>query len=366
MKRLARAWRPAYRAAEHRASRVRAASALGRLLFCCLVSAQAIAGPYEDGIAAYDRGEYAAALSLWLPLAEHGNVSAQYNVAVLYEKGQGVAQDYREAARWYLKAAEQGDPEAQYSIGVLYEKGLGGPQDPERAQQWYASVIVNGRAGDAASSLRERARQRFASLDRAREERVPFDGGRFVIGGTHGDTCVIALQGAINRAATLKFDDVVAKSAARLCARPWLLLESPGGIVDDGLSLAREVRVREFRTMTRLGCASACALIFMAGTERVLIGSRATIGLHQPATSTVGVENSRRCVTTPYSDGLAQIRRFLRWAMPSEADRVMEIILQTPCDSIEWIRGPRAVELGIATRIESSDVDLVGLARQKR
>jgi len=93
MKRLARAWRPAYRAAEHRASRVRAASALGRLLFCCLVSAQAIAGPYEDGIAAYDRGEYAAALSLWLPLAEHGNVSAQYNLGMLYRDGKGVPKD---------------------------------------------------------------------------------------------------------------------------------------------------------------------------------------------------------------------------------------------------------------------------------
>ena len=349
-----------------RASRLGASmDALGRFLFCCVlfVSAQAIAGPYEDGIAAYDRGEHAVALSLWLPLAEQGNASAQYNVAVLYEKGQGVAQDYREAVRWYHKAAEQGDPDAQYSIGVLYEKGLGAPEDPERAQQWYASVIVNG---NARSSLRERARQRFASLDRAHEERVPFDGGRFVIGSTHGDTCVIALQGAINRTTTLKFDDVVAKSAARGCTRPWLLLESPGGIVDDGVSLAREVRIREFRTMTRLGCASACALIFIAGTERVLIGSRATIGLHQPATSRLGFEKSRRCVTTPYSDGLAQIRRFLRWAMPSEADRVMEIILQTPCDSIEWIRGPRAVELGIATRIESADIDLVGPARQKR
>ena len=91
-----------------------AMSRFSRLLCCALfVSAQAFGGAYDDGVAAYDQGQYATALSLWLPLAEQGNVAAQYNVAVLYEKGLGVAQDYVAAARWYAKAAAQGDPEAQ-------------------------------------------------------------------------------------------------------------------------------------------------------------------------------------------------------------------------------------------------------------
>lgn len=342
-------------------------SRCARLSWCVLLaSSLAFGGPYDDGVAAYDRGQHATAFSLWLPLAEQGNVAAQYNVAVLFEKGQGVAQNYPEAARWYLKAAEQGDPEAQYSIGALYEAGTGVARDLEEAQKWYASVIANPRAGDPASALRQRARQRFTALDRVREQIVPFNGGRFVIGGTHGDTCVVALQGVINRDATLKFDGVVEASAKRGCSNTWLLLESPGGIVDDGIELAREVRARQFRTMTRLRCASACALIFIAGAERVLIGSRAKIGLHQPATSRLGFEKSRRCVTFVYSDGLAQIRRFLRFAIPDRADQVMEIILKTPCDSIEWINGQPAIDLQIATRIESGDVDLVGPALQKR
>ena len=329
-----------------------------------LVSLVAFGGPYDQGLAAHDQGQYATALTLWLPLAEQGNVAAQYSVAVLYEKGLGVPQDYAAAARWYAKAAEQGDAEAQYSIGVLYETGTGVTRSLEEAQKWYASVIANPRAGDPASPLRQRARQRFAQLDRAREQIVPFDGGRFVIGGIHGDTCVVALQGVINRDATLKFDGVVESSEKRGCSKPWLLLESPGGIVDDGVNLAKEVRTRQFRTMTRLRCASACALIFIAGVERVLIGSRATIGLHQPTATRGGSEKSRRCVTSPYSDGLAQIRRFLRWAIPDQADRVLEIILQTPCDSIEWVHGQQALDLAIATRLDSADIDVVGQTKR--
>src|SRR3954452_12077819 len=67
---------------------------LRALALCMALSAaHAVAGPYEDGLAAYDRGEYAAALTLWRPLAEQGHRTAQFNVGVLHEKGLGVGQD---------------------------------------------------------------------------------------------------------------------------------------------------------------------------------------------------------------------------------------------------------------------------------
>ena len=43
----------------------------------------AIAGPFEDGFAAYQRGDYATAMQLWLPLADQGDAVAQYNLGVL-------------------------------------------------------------------------------------------------------------------------------------------------------------------------------------------------------------------------------------------------------------------------------------------
>jgi TPR repeat protein len=42
------------------------------------------------------------------PLAEQGDDSAQYNLGVMYEKGQGVLQDYEESVKWYRKAARKG------------------------------------------------------------------------------------------------------------------------------------------------------------------------------------------------------------------------------------------------------------------
>ena len=55
-----------------------------------------------------------------LQLAEQGNADAQYNLGVMYDNGQGVRQDYAEAARWYRKAAEQGNAKAQYNLGSMY------------------------------------------------------------------------------------------------------------------------------------------------------------------------------------------------------------------------------------------------------
>ena len=46
-------------------------------------------------------------------LREHaakGEASAQFNLGLMYAKGQGVTQDYAEAVRWYRKAADQGLP----------------------------------------------------------------------------------------------------------------------------------------------------------------------------------------------------------------------------------------------------------------
>jgi hypothetical protein len=42
------------------------------------------------------------------PLAEGGDITSQYNLALMYDNGWGVTQDYKEAVKWYTLAAEQG------------------------------------------------------------------------------------------------------------------------------------------------------------------------------------------------------------------------------------------------------------------
>jgi TPR repeat protein len=89
------------------------------------------------GIAAYQHGDFAAALQLFQPLAEDGDASAQCNLGVMYEQGRGVAQNYREAMRWFRLAALQGDASAQSNLGVMYYKGQGIAQDYGEAMKWY-------------------------------------------------------------------------------------------------------------------------------------------------------------------------------------------------------------------------------------
>ncbi len=46
---------------------------------------------FSDGVAAYNRGDYATASREMKPLAEQGFAKAQYNLGVMYDKGGGGA-----------------------------------------------------------------------------------------------------------------------------------------------------------------------------------------------------------------------------------------------------------------------------------
>jgi len=67
-----------------------------------LVFTAALAGDFEDGVAAINRKDYATALAKFRSAAQQGLAKAQYNLGYMYGNGQGIAQDYKEALRWYL------------------------------------------------------------------------------------------------------------------------------------------------------------------------------------------------------------------------------------------------------------------------
>lgn len=117
---------------------------------------------------AYDRGNYATALKVWLPLAEQGDRAAQNYVGEIYEKGLGAAPDYAFAAAWYRKAAEQGDARAQLNIGHLIEKGLGVKKDPVEALNWYRKA--SGMSGNIALDTGELQALRQEVTQRKRTE----------------------------------------------------------------------------------------------------------------------------------------------------------------------------------------------------
>ncbi len=99
---------------------------------------------FDDGMAAVKRGNYVAAYKIWRPLAEQGDIRAQYNLGVLYDQGRGVPQNFIEATRWYRAAAEQGHLDAQANLGFAYEQGRGVPQDFGEAAKWYRVAAERG------------------------------------------------------------------------------------------------------------------------------------------------------------------------------------------------------------------------------
>ncbi len=61
-----------------------------------VLAAPAWAG-WDEGVAAYYRGDYATALREFRVLAEQGDAKAQFSLGVMYRNGQGVTQDYAAA-----------------------------------------------------------------------------------------------------------------------------------------------------------------------------------------------------------------------------------------------------------------------------
>jgi uncharacterized protein len=118
-----------------------------RLAACAIafgVCASAMAGPLEDGIAAYHDKEYGKAAALWQPLAEHGDAAAQYYLGTLFAEGNGVAHDDAIAFSWFERAAKQGNAAAQYNVGASYAAGSGVTKSSEDAAKWFRRAADQG------------------------------------------------------------------------------------------------------------------------------------------------------------------------------------------------------------------------------
>ncbi|WP_217619318.1 tetratricopeptide repeat protein, partial [Achromobacter sp. GbtcB20] len=94
--------------------------------------------------------------------ALQGDCAAQFNLGLMYKRGQGVDASGKQALYWFRQAAAAGDRGAQRQPGLAYAEGLGGKPDPRRALAWLqraaghgdreaqfilGTVYANGRAG---------------------------------------------------------------------------------------------------------------------------------------------------------------------------------------------------------------------------
>ncbi len=106
---------------------------------------------WQEAVAAYKAGDYAAAVDWFRRDAETGHSRAQAALGAMYTHGQGVEKDYAEAAKWYRLGAEQGEAMALAGLAGLHEFGLGVEMDWEKAAELYVRA---GESGDAHAQAR--------------------------------------------------------------------------------------------------------------------------------------------------------------------------------------------------------------------
>lgn len=147
----------------------------GLLVAAPLMSGVALADT-KDGVDAWERGDYKAAVDQWRAAAAKGDPDAMFNLGQAYKLGRGVpadswkAQDYyrqasekghdvaadnyglalfqngrpREAIPYLEKASERGDARAQYILGTMLFNGIDIKTDWVRA---YALLTRSDRSG---------------------------------------------------------------------------------------------------------------------------------------------------------------------------------------------------------------------------
>ena len=87
----------------------------------------------------------------WYKRAAEGDLpDAENELGVRYLDGDGVEQNYVQAAHWFRKAAEHvpdlgGAGQGRNNLGNLYEEGHGVPKDCVQAYMWF-SLAGNDRA----------------------------------------------------------------------------------------------------------------------------------------------------------------------------------------------------------------------------
>lgn len=117
--------------------------ALLPLLLFALICNAADAG-LDIGIAAYKRGDYAAALSEFSIAAAKDDPVAQNLLGTMYAQGLGVERNYKLAMDWFFRAQALGFPGAMANLAKMYAEGLGVPQNNTAAVQYFREAALAG------------------------------------------------------------------------------------------------------------------------------------------------------------------------------------------------------------------------------
>jgi hypothetical protein len=99
---------------------------------------------FDEGVAAYDSGDFAGAYAIWLPLAKAGDLGAMRNVGHMLRLGVGVEQDIERALWFYERAARAGLASAALNAGMLRIEPGTSYYDVQKGAEWLDLAAVGG------------------------------------------------------------------------------------------------------------------------------------------------------------------------------------------------------------------------------
>ena len=84
------------------------------------------------------------AIELWGKAARQGHTMALLNMSLMYKDGVGVQKDIHRAFEFLYRAASSGHADAQFCIGEEYQSGEFLKQDYSKAIHWYRMAAAQG------------------------------------------------------------------------------------------------------------------------------------------------------------------------------------------------------------------------------
>ncbi|MEZ5957375.1 MAG: hypothetical protein R3C27_09220 [Hyphomonadaceae bacterium] len=99
---------------------------------------------YELALQRIAAGRTADGVTMLRRAADRGFPMAQYRLAKLYERGEGVTADLTIARQWTERAAAAGNRRAMHDLGVYFARGEGAPLDEAAAFRWFRQAAELG------------------------------------------------------------------------------------------------------------------------------------------------------------------------------------------------------------------------------
>ena len=228
----------------------------------------ALADEFDQGNTAFAAGDFSEAYRIWRPAAEAGDARAQFGIASLYDRGQGVEVNYFLSASWYQRsarqglaiaqfnlgnafhhgrgvaqddneavrlwelAAQQGLPSAQYNLGTQYMLGLGVKQDQVEARRWYQQAAEGGHPG---------AKRILSGLENTASNVV-----ETVSTETHPPVASVTSPASPDRPPPVVADISVPVTGTQMYGADWLLEQDPEHLTLQLAVMSEETRVLLF------------------------------------------------------------------------------------------------------------------------